>query len=152
MITFVITWNFPNLQIPQARNRGRYYAAKFPTAGAVAGYIAENFEKLYSQTKLWRDTWYDSTLPYWFLDRTFANASILATSTAFRFGDGKFWGWEGVGCCEGTCTHVWHYEQTMGRIFPELDKVLRERTDLDPAEAFHTDGMVDTAARERIMQ
>jgi hypothetical protein len=104
--------------------------------------VATHQERLYAQTKLWRDTWYDSTLPYWFLDRTFANASILATSTAFRFANGNFWGWEGVGCCAGTCTHVWHYEQTMGRIFPELDIVLREKTDLNPAAAFHADGSI----------
>ncbi|MEI7898749.1 MAG: GH116 family glycosyl hydrolase [bacterium] len=139
VVTFVVAWNFPNLRQP---GPGRYYATKFATAAAVAGYVAENFEKLYSQTKLWRDTWYDSTLPYWFLDRTFANTSILATSTAFRFANGVFWGWEGVGCCAGTCTHVWHYEQTMGRLFPELDIVLREKTDLNPAVAFHPDGSI----------
>lgn len=143
-ITFVVTWNFPNLTQP---GRGRYYATKFATAQAVAAHVAGNIGRLYSQTRLWRDTWYDSTLPYWFLDRTFANASILATSTAFRFGDGKFWGWEGVGCCAGTCTHVWHYEQTMGRIFPELDKVLREKTDLDPASALGEDGVVGHRGR-----
>ena len=139
VVTFVLTWNFPNLKNP---GQGRYYATKFASAQAVAEHMATHHERLYAQTKLWRDTWYDSTLPYWFLDRTFANASILATSTAFRFANGNFWGWEGVGCCAGTCTHVWHYEQTMGRIFPELDILLREKTDLNPAAALHADGSI----------
>jgi non-lysosomal glucosylceramidase len=139
VVTFVLTWHFPNLRNP---GQGRYYAVRFASARAVAEHVATHQERLYAQTKLWRDTWYDSTLPYWFLDRTFANASILATSTAFRFANGNFWGWEGVGCCAGTCTHVWHYEQTMGRIFPELDIVLREKTDLNPAAAFHADGSI----------
>ncbi len=140
VLTFAITWHFPNLKDP---GKGRYYASKFADAGAVAAYLAKNIGKLYTQTKLWRDTWYDSTLPYWFLDRAFVNASTLATSTAYRFYDGKFWGWEGVGCCHGTCTHVWHYEQTMGRIFPELDIVLREKTDFNPADSFKGDGVVE---------
>ncbi|MFA6482348.1 MAG: GH116 family glycosyl hydrolase [Bacteroidales bacterium] len=140
ILTFALTWNFPNLVKP---GKGRYYASKFVNARATAAYLAKNHIRLYNQTKLWRDTWYDSTLPYWFLDRTFANASTLATSTAFRFYDGKFWGWEGVGCCEGTCTHVWHYEQTMGRIFPELDIVLREKTDFNPQDSFRGDGVVE---------
>ena len=133
VITFAITWHFPNLTKPGS---GRYYASKFASSIEVANYLAKHIEKLYTQTKLWRDTWYDSTLPYWFLDRTFTNASTLATSTVFRFRDGKFWGWEGVSCCEGTCTHVYHYEQTMGRIFPELDIVLREKTDFNPEDSY----------------
>ena len=140
VLTFALTWNFPNLSEPGI---GRYYASKFINAESVAAYLSKNMEKLYTNTKLWRDTWYDSTLPYWFLDRTFANASILATSTAFRFKDGKFWGWEGVGCCEGTCTHVWHYEQTMGRLFPELDIVLREKTDFNPEDSYQADGVIE---------
>ena len=140
VITFALSWNFPNLTQP---GNGRYYASKFSNSFDVASYLAKNIEKLYSYTKLWRDTWYDSTLPYWFLDRTFANASTLATSTAFRFRDGKFWGWEGVSCCQGTCTHVWHYEQTMGRIFPELDIVLREKTDFNPKDSYKGDGVIE---------
>jgi len=128
-VTFVVTWSFPNLEIGGVREKGRFYATKFDSATAVAKYVAENFERLESQTRLWRDTWYDSTLPYWFLDRTELNTSILATSTCFRLGSGRFWAWEGVGCCAGTCGHVWQYAHAMGRQFPELERILRERTD-----------------------
>ena len=50
----------------------------------------------------------------------------------FGMANGRFYGSEGVACCEGTCTHVLQYEQAMGRLFPELDIVLRERADFDP--------------------
>ena len=129
-VTFLVTWFFPNLsRLPAVPVQGRYYASRFDSALAVARYAAENIDRLTAQTFLWRDTWYDSTLPVWFLDRTFLNASILASSTCYRFEDGRFWAWEGVGCCAGTCAHVWHYAQSMGRLFPELERILRERTD-----------------------
>jgi len=130
-VTFVITWHFPNLRLSNfgSKHLGRYYARRFDNAAHVAAYVAENFERLNGLTELWRKTWYDSTLPTWFLDRTFATASTLATSTVHRFGDGRFYGWEGIGCCAGTCTHVWHYAQAVARLFPELERDLRERTD-----------------------
>ena len=129
-VTFLVTWFFPNLNhLPDIPVQGRYYASRFDSALSVARYVATNVDRLVSQTLLWRDTWYDSTLPHWFLDRTFLNTSILASSTCHRFEDGRFWAWEGVGCCAGTCAHVWHYAQAMGRQFPELERILRERTD-----------------------
>ncbi len=128
-----MAWHFPNLKLqvpnPLLKDRGRWYANCFHHAAEVAEYVAANFESLDQQTRLWHDTWYDSTLPHWFLDRTFANTSILATSTCYRFKSGRFYGWEGVGCCEGTCTHVWHYAHAIARLFPELERDLRKRVD-----------------------
>jgi non-lysosomal glucosylceramidase len=131
---FVVAWHFPNsgLRVVDAAS-GNYYAAKFADAAAVADHVSKEYPRLSRETKLWHETWYDSTLPHWFLDRTFANTSILATTTAHRFATGRFWGWEGIGCCEGTCTHVWHYAQAVGRIFPEIERHHREFVDFGAA-------------------
>jgi len=139
--TFLITWHFPRLEmlkwhferLETLKDTGRYYATRFPSAASVAEHVASHFASLHAQTRLWHDTWYDSTLPYWFLDRTMLNTSSLATSTAHRFATGRFYGWEGVGCCEGTCTHVWHYAHAVARLFPELERDLRTRTDFGTA-------------------
>lgn len=129
-VDYVLTWHFPNLQLEGLGKVGRHYSTRFNSAHAVAQYVAKEFDRLSSQTKLWRDTWYDSTLPHWFLDRTLLNISILATSTSYRFADGRFYSWEGVGCCAGTCTHVWHYAHAVARLFPELERITREHVDL----------------------
>ena len=129
--TFIIAWLFPNLVVDRNNKlTGRSYAQSFASAMEVVGYLAANFKSLRDQTLLWHDTWYDSTLPYWFLDRTFLNTSILATSTCYRFADGRFYGWEGVGCCPGTCGHVWQYAHAVARLFPELERDTRQRVDL----------------------
>jgi uncharacterized protein (DUF608 family) len=129
-VTFILTWHFPNLSVDRFDRAGRHYASRFDSALAVARHVARRFEELAGRTRLWRDTWYGSTLPYWVLNRTFANTSTLATTTCHRFRDGRFWAWEGVGCCAGTCTHVWHYAQAMARLFPAVERDQRERVDL----------------------
>ncbi len=129
-VSFVVTWCFPNLKMDGlGDHQGRRYGKRFGGAHEVAGYVAKHFDSLGWQTRLWWETWYDSTLPRWFLDRTFLNTSILATSTAYWFGNGRFYGWEGVGCCAGTCGHVWHYAQAVGRLFPQFERNLREQVD-----------------------
>jgi len=137
-VTFVVAWHFPNLSVAGMNDVGRHYASRFRNAEVVAKYVADNFERLSASTRLWRDTWYDSSLPYWFLDRTMANTTTLATSTCHRFKDGRFWAWEGIGCCHGTCTHVWHYAQAVGRLFPDIERNHREQVDF--GIAFHQDG------------
>ncbi len=136
-ITFIISWYFPNIVLPKNKklereNKGRSYKNRFQNSQEVAEDIATKYEDLYRKTTSWRNTFYeDSTLPHWFLNRTFVNTSILATETCYLLEDGRFWAWEGIGCCPGTCTHVWHYAQAIGRIFPELERNLREKTDFD---------------------
>lgn len=143
-LTFALAWHFPNLQLKGMAITGRHYAARFASAGAVVRYVAAHQQRLVRETRRWRETWYDSTLPFWFLDRTMLNTSILATSTCHRFRDGRFYAWEGVGCCEGTCGHVWQYAHAAARLFPELERSARERADfglaLQPDGAIHFRG------------
>ncbi|MCE9546428.1 MAG: hypothetical protein K8T25_13045 [Planctomycetia bacterium] len=147
IFTFVIAWHFPSTQyeldldakwfahtwgqIKDIKKLQRHYATRFDSSDAVVAYVAKNIDRLSSQTLLWNRTWYDSTLPYWLLDRTFIPIDCLATCTAHWFSNGRFYGWEGVYSCQGTCTHVWHYAQGMARLFPELERSSREISDFD---------------------
>ncbi len=147
--TFVIAWHVPGLPwdaldfIPDVKQLRRHYATRFADAAAVIAHVHERREYLFESTRAWRATWYDrSTLPHWLLERTFASLSTVATATCLRFSNGRFYGWEGTYCCAGTCTHVWQYAQGLARVFPELERDLRERTDF--GTSFHADsGLVD---------
>src|SRR5207302_4071006 len=88
----------------------------------------------------WHETYHDSTLPHWLLDRIGATFATLATGTCQWWKNGRFWAWEGVGCCAGTCTHVWNDAHAMARLFPELERSAREMQDL--GEGFHATGLV----------
>lgn len=133
-VNYIISWHFDHPlthrldKLPETKG-SYYYGAKYKDAAAIGAYIAQNFDYLSHKTNLWKQTFYDSTLPYWFLERAFVNISTLNTANTYRFSDGRFWSWEGVNACEGTCTHVWHYAQAMARIFPELERDCRQRTD-----------------------
>ena len=140
----IVAWHYPNLAIPDFPNRLRWYASKWKSADEVATALVPLFDQKVKLTKTWRDTWYDSTLPYWLLDRTFATVSTLATNTCHRFSDGRIWFWEGIGCCHGTCTHVWGYAQAIGRLFPEIERSLRR--DVDFGLAWRQDGSIDYRA------
>jgi uncharacterized protein (DUF608 family) len=144
-VTFIISWYFPNLQQKESgfhhlkgkENLRYYYSRQFESSQDVANTIVSKFNRLSFQTKEWVRTWYDSSLPTWFLDRTFVNTSTLATTACYRLNDltndpdnvGRFYAMEGVYLGHGTCTHVFHYEQALGRVFPNLARQLREQVD-----------------------
>ncbi|HOX37174.1 MAG TPA: GH116 family glycosyl hydrolase [Candidatus Brocadiia bacterium] len=131
---FALGWHFPN------HPNGRMYTNWFTDAAEAANYALDNREKLSELTRRWRDCFYDSTLPVWLLDRLNYPVSIMATETCQWWKDGRFWAFEGVGCCHGTCTHVWNYEHAMARLFPELERSARERQDF--GAALHPNGLV----------
>ena len=144
-LPFFISWHFPNFVkywgIHRMPGQGccceeerptwkNYYASQWQDALDVARYYAANEERLYRETKLFRDTLFASKLPPYVLDAISSQASILHSPTVLRLPDGTFYGFEGchsdAGCCEGSCTHVWNYAQTAAFLFPALERSLRE--------------------------
>ena len=130
-LSFVLAWHFPNLApLPGLGRRRPRYATRFADATAVAREVIARLDVLRERTFRWVDTWYDSSLPRWLMDRALLTANTLQTSNCLLLEDGRFWAWEGVGCCPGTCNHVWHYAQSIARLFPALERGLRENVDL----------------------
>lgn len=135
---FVISWHFNHTlkklqaKMPESKE-GYHYAMLYKDAAAVIDYVGKNFKRLSTQTRLWQHTYYDSTLPHWLLERAIINIGTIATANTYRFASGRFWGWEGVNACAGTCTHVWQYGHTLARMFPLLERDTRERVDLGVA-------------------
>lgn len=126
-VVFVVAWCFPNLHT----GHGQMYANWFEDAESVVRSVAGELPRLEAQTRAFHRAYYeDSTLPWWLLDRLAMPVSTLATGTCQWWKNGRFWGWEGVGCCHGTCTHVWNYSHAEARLFPELARSTRAMQDL----------------------
>ncbi|TDE09666.1 GH116 family glycosyl hydrolase [Jiangella asiatica] len=147
-VRYALAWHFTKVgtrfgYIAGAAALRRHYGEVYADAGAVVADLAERGDELAAATHTFARTWYDdATLPVWFLERTLIPASTVATGTCLRFHDGRFYAWEGIYCCDGTCTHVWNYAQSIGRLFPELERDARERVDY--GIAFHEDtGAID---------
>jgi uncharacterized protein (DUF608 family) len=142
--TFVLAWHFPNQTIGDRfvvtpwnappQRVGHEYENRFGNAAEVVDYVSQHHDRLTQDTRLWRDLYYDSSLPCWLLDRLHSTVSCLATGTCQWWKNGRFWAYEGVACCHGTCTHVWNYAHTHARLFPELARSVSEMQDFCPRE------------------
>jgi len=159
---FLLTWYFPNRPsyyygydvtriIPNNWNQvlpstgatvlGNMYANWYGSSRDVALWLQQNLDRLSKATYAFHDAYYRrTTLPAWLVDRLIMPVSTLATETCQWWASDKFWAWEGVGSCVGTCTHVWNYEQALARLFPELERNVRERTDF--STSFQNDGSI----------
>jgi uncharacterized protein (DUF608 family) len=106
-----------------------YVGAHFADAWAVAHYVSTACDRLRAETDCWRDALFASTLPTHVLDAVSSQASIMRSPTCFLLADGNFFAWEGCaddhGCCHGSCTHVWNYEQALAFLFPQLERSMR---------------------------
>jgi uncharacterized protein (DUF608 family) len=124
---FVLTWRYPNYYTREGVTLGTHYAREWPTVNAVTSEVVSTLTSLRRTTELFRKTMYDSTLPYWMLDCLTSQAAIIRhAGILFRIANGDVYGWEGSnGCCQPTCTHVWGYEQTLSRLFPDLERDMR---------------------------
>jgi uncharacterized protein (DUF608 family) len=107
-----------------------WYAGKFKDIYEIVDYWRFKYEILREQSGLFRDTFYDTTLPEEVIEAVAANLTILKSPTVLRQTDGRLWCFEGCsddrGCCHGSCTHVWNYAQAIPHLFPDLERSLRQ--------------------------
>lgn len=140
-VTFMIAWHFPNRtpercgwRAPDDSRKtvvvGNYYTKRFTDAWDVSRHVARELPAQEVRTRKFLDATRSSTLPPVVLDAALSNLSTMVTNTCFRTADGEFHGFEGcadhAGCCHGSCTHVWNYEQTTAFVFPSLARSLLE--------------------------
>lgn len=137
--TFLLAWHFPNRtpdwcgwSAPAGKGEsiiGNYYSTRFKDAWAAAEYTVAHLEDLEGRTRAFINAFRESTLPDVVKEAASANLSTLASTTCFRTADGEFHGFEGsndkIGCCFGSCTHVWNYETATAFLFPSFARSLR---------------------------
>jgi len=108
----------------------RNYYAKFGNALESVSYLIKNLPRLEGESRKFADALMSSTLPDYVLDAVSTNITVIRSTTCFRVEDGTFFAWEGChdnsGCCDGNCTHVWNYTQTLAFLFPELERSMRK--------------------------
>ncbi|MHB8521702.1 MAG: GH116 family glycosyl hydrolase [Limisphaerales bacterium] len=126
-VPMLLAWHYPNKYNHAGVAMGCHYTKQWPDAAAVARGAAVNFAAWREKTERFRKTFYDSTLPYWLLDCVTSQAAIIRQiGVVFRIENADIYGWEGSnGCCQPTCTHVWGYEQSLARLFPDLEREMR---------------------------
>ena len=157
---FILSWHFPNRvrhwdqrlcacggDCEQGTVRNRY-AVRFDDAWEVAQYIVDTWDHLDGMTRAFHDALFGSTIPAHVLDAASANITALRSNTCFWLEDGTFLAYEGcfddAGCCSGSCTHVWNYEQTLAYLFPTLERTMRE---VEFHSETHSDGEMNFRTR-----
>ena len=151
-VSFLLAWRFPNRYVDweqptfeqeqHARKStlwlGNHYASRFDSALAVAEYVRDNLGRFDRAAARFRKAMHDSTLPPSLIDAVSSQISVLRSPTCFRDAEGRFYGFEGCcgastefqgargGCCPLNCTHVWNYAMTVSRLFPQLERSMRE--------------------------
>ena len=133
-VTFYLTWHFPNRETWTPRKSGdniigNYYTTQFTDAWDAAERIVPDLPALERDTVAFAQTMCESSYPDVVKEAALFNTSSLRSQTVFRTPDGTMFGWEGTcerkGCCHGSCTHVWNYEQTTPFLYGELAKSMR---------------------------
>lgn len=168
---FVLSWSFPNRRRawlghiifadPHRDEVVRnHYATIWPDAWAAACDLHERMPELEGATNAFVEALYGGGLDPVIADAVGANIAAARSTTGFvvdtpnpALGEGPvFVAWEGSfdhgGSCEGTCTHVWSYAQTLAWLFPQLERSVRRvefllETDTDGAQKFRSNRVFD---------
>jgi uncharacterized protein (DUF608 family) len=158
-VTFVLAWHFPNRRGWGVRNEatlsygtgnrdvpervGNHYATQFKDAWDVAKRVLPQLSRLEEDTLSFVNAFLASDLPAGVKEAALYNVSSLRSQTTFRIASGQLMGWEGcgdnAGCCFGSCTHVWNYEQATAFLFGDLAKTMRE---VEFAHSVRQDGLM----------
>ena len=134
-VTFLLTWHFPNrVTWTQKKTEddliGNFYTTRYSDAWDAAEKTATRLEELEKKTIEFVTVFCQSTLAPEVKEAALFNLSTLRTQTCFQTPDGRFFGFEGTsnssGCCWGSCTHVWNYEQATAFLFGSLARSMRE--------------------------
>ncbi len=131
-IRFFITWNFPNRVAWKSKdsNVGNYYATQFADSWEVAQKNVIRIPDLEKKTKTFVEAFINSDFPTVVKEAALFNLANFRTQLAFKTKSGYYLGWEGIkdneGSGEGTCTHVWNYEQTIPFLFGDVAQNMRE--------------------------
>ncbi|GAB3655793.1 hypothetical protein GCM10028791_27230 [Echinicola sediminis] len=111
---------------------GNYYAQQWKRFDELLEYITTNYRDLVSETESFTQSFYETNLPYWLVERMGNQLNILHSRTIFHDKNNYVGLWEGAGAgdgsCAGNCNHVWHYAQAHARLFPGLARQIRKQT------------------------
>jgi len=138
-ITFLLGWHLPHRTAAGCGWDtldegggwvGNAYARCYADAWDVALQVAPRLPELEEDSLRFVRAFVSCELPQSVKEAALNNISTLRTQTCFRTDDGNFFGFEGCcdqrGCCFGSCTHVWNYEQATAFLFPELERNMRQ--------------------------
>ncbi|MHB9031844.1 MAG: GH116 family glycosyl-hydrolase, partial [Anaerolineae bacterium] len=148
-LVFILGWHFPNRMTWSPAKEapgegcacgscgckpagwvGNYYATRYKDAWDAAESAYHQLETLERDTLAFTGSFLDADLLDQVKEAALFNLSTLRSQTCFRTADGRFYGWEGCGdaqgCCPGSCTHVWNYEQATAFLFGGLACSMRE--------------------------
>jgi non-lysosomal glucosylceramidase len=139
-VRLMVVWHFPwrNVQSsgwlwsggkdsPVRRN---HYAVPYKDSLDVASRVIPRLAELRQGTVGFVESVVRRKAPEAMKEAALFNLTSLRSHTCFRLENGDFFGFEGCnstsGCCAGSCTHVWNYEEATVHLFPDLHRNMLE--------------------------
>lgn len=155
-VRVAITWHFPNRYVnfvqfggvqptyaPATHWLGNRYTTRWSDASQVTAYVHENWDTLEHHSRAWVDAMTNSDLADEpggeVADRMLTQAAIVRSPSYFQSADDRTFAFEGVlgastpmwagfvgGSCPLNCTHVHAYAQATAKLFPRMERSMRE--------------------------